>query len=104
MRTLAMMAFSVLLGLTSAGCATAWPDMPSVRGVIVTAPSGALTVRHKSGREVSVELTTATIVTDDHAIVGAAALAPGRRVLILLETSRDTLIAREVQITSGRSP
>jgi hypothetical protein len=92
-----------ILGLTgcvhrTAGNATAvW----QLRGAVVTVQPGVLTVRHKTGQLVQLVIDDQTVFTRGHARDSAAALKPGTRVTVIVETSPQHVYrARQISLWS----
>jgi hypothetical protein len=74
-----------------------------LRGAVVTITPELLTVRHKTGQLVPLAIDDQTVFIRDHARESAAALRPGVRITIIVETSPQHVYrARQVEIFGRR--
>jgi hypothetical protein len=101
-RVLFLIALATLGGClhrTSGVSASVW----ELRGAVVTITPQLLTVRHKTGQLVPLTIDDQTVFITGHQMASAAALTPGVRITIIVETSPQNVYrARQVEIFGRR--
>jgi hypothetical protein len=99
-------AFIVLLSAAGAAgaCHTPLRSAPppyTITARVETVDSGSMSLRHKSGKRMTIALARDTAVTNDGRPAAAADIAAGMRVVVVYHFADATAVADEVRLFRG---